>query len=275
MSVRLSSYPASSPAHRQLTRLTVAMNRSMRRLSSGLRINTAADDASGLAMSERLRAQVRSIDQARRNATDGVSMLDVAERALGSVSDLLIRMRELAVQANGGTVSTIDRKTLDGEYRGLIDEIARIGESTRFNGIALLDGSAETIDFQIGTGTAAGVDTITIESGRSLMQTLAVHNSKVTTTKNANKAIKRVDRALERLGSMRGRFGSVQNRLASTIRGLSSQFESASAAESRIRDADVATELAEWTRSRILQSAALSIVAQQNVQPTAALRLLA
>lgn len=274
MSVRLSSHLASSTAHRQLARLAGKLGRSMRRLSSGLRIGSAADDASGLAMSERLRAQVRSFDQARRNATDGISMLEVAEGALGSVADLLVRMRELAVQANGGTVSATDRKTLDLEYRSLVDEITRIGASTHFNGIALLDGSSETIDFQVGIGTETGIDTITIESDRSLVQVLAVGNSKVNTDKNANKAIKRVDRALERLGSLRGRFGSVQNRLASTIRGLSSQFEAAAAAESRIRDVDVAQEMAELTRNRILRDAALSIVAQQNAQPAAVLRLL-
>jgi flagellin len=189
------------------------------------------------------------------------------------VSDLLIRMRELAVQANSGFVSPIDRKTINTEYRSLIDEINRIGESTEFNGIGLLDGSTKTIQLQVGIGTTAGVDTITVENDRSLVQTLAVKNSKVTTTKNANKAIKRVDRALDRLNSMRGRFGSVQNRLASTISNLSNQFEAASAAESRIRDVDVAKETAELTKNRILQSMSLSVIAQMNAQPEALLRL--
>ena len=189
------------------------------------------------------------------------------------MSDLLIRMRELAVQANSGFVSPIDRKTINTEYRSLIDEINRIGESTEFNGIGLLDGSTKTIQLQVGIGTTAGVDTITVENDRSLVQTLAVKNSKVTTTKNANKAIKRVDRALDRLNSMRGRFGSVQNRLASTISNLSNQFEAASAAESRIRDVDVAKETAELTKNRILQSMSLSVIAQMNAQPEALLRL--
>ena len=274
MSVRFNSHPGATPAHRHLRRITTHMGTSMRRLSSGLRISTAADDAAGLAISERLRAQVRSFDQARRNAADGVSMLNVAEGALGTVSDLLIRMRELAVQANSGFVSPTDRKTINTEYSSLVDEINRIGESTEFNGIGLLDGSTNSIQLQVGIGTAAGVDTITVENNRSLRSTLAVHNSKVTTTKNANKAIKRVDRALDRLNSMRGRFGSVQNRLASTISNLSSQFEAASAAESRIRDVDVAKETAELTKNRILQAGSLSVIAQMNAQPEALLQLL-
>lgn len=274
MSVRISSYPTATPAHRQLARISVDLGKSMRRLSSGLRIATAADDASGLAMSERLRARIRSLDQANRNTSDGLSMMRVADGALGTVADLLIRMRELAIHANNGTVSATDRKTLNNEYQSLANEIERITESTEYNGIGLLDGSQQSIDLQIGTGTQAGIDTLTVDVSRSLMVTLALGNSRINTPKNAVKAVKRLDRALDRLNTKRGSLGSVQSRLASTIRNLSNQFESASAAESRIRDVDIAKETAELTRTKILQATSVAVLAQMHAQPAALLPLL-
>lgn len=225
-------------------------------------------------MSERLRARIRSLDQASRNTSHGLSMMQVADGALGTVTDSLIRMRELAIHANNGTVSVIDRKSLNTEYQSLKDEIERITESTEYNGIGLLNGSRQTINLQIGTGTQEGLDTITVDVGRSLTQILALGNSHVKTPKNIVKAVKRVDRALERLSSLRGNYGSVQNRLASTIRTLSNQFETASAAESRIRDVDIAKETAQLTRNQILQSMTVSVLAQMHAQPAALLRLL-
>lgn len=274
MSTRISSHPGATAPHRQLARVSVQLGKSMRRLSSGLRITTAADDASGLAMSERLRARIRSYDQARRNTTDGISMVRVVDGALGTVSDLLIRMRELAVQANNSTVGATDRKTLDTEFQSLKNEIERITESTEYNGIGLLDGSQRLIDLQIGAGAQEGIDTVTVDVGRSLMVTLALGNSRINTSKNAIKSIKRLDRALDRLNSQRGRMGSVQSRLASTVRTLSNQFESTAAAESRIRDVDVAKETAELTRTKIRHSLDVAILAQMPPQPAALLPLL-
>jgi flagellin len=267
MTVPATSHPAANPTHHQLTAISNRMASSMRRLSSGLRIESAADDASALAMSERLRAKVRSFDQARRNAADGVSMLRVAEGALGTVASALIRMRELATQASSDTIGALDRKAINTEFRSLVDEITRIGATTTFHGIALLDGSTKRISLQVGTGTTANVDTIIVENDQSLAQTIAMDNSRVSTPKTAKQAIKRVDRAIDRLSSMRGHFGSVQNRLAHTISNLSTQFEAASAADSRIRDVDYAEETAQLTRNRILQTAAIATLAQMNVQP--------
>jgi len=272
MTLRISSHPAATPAHRELRRISVSMARSSRRLSSGLRIQTAADDAAGLGISERLRARIRSYDQARRNADEGIAMLNVGEGALATVSDLLVRMRELATQALNGTNGALDLKNLNGEYRALADEIARIEASATYNGIPLLDGSRATIEFFVGTD--ADSETIRIDTDRSLSNTLALGNSRLSNAKQARKAVKRVDRAIDHLSSLRGRFGSVQSRLTSTVQHLSGQFEAASAAESRIRDVDFARETAELTRQQILQQQAIAMIAQGNSQPALVLQLL-
>ncbi|MCU0867840.1 MAG: flagellin FliC [Planctomycetes bacterium] len=249
------------------------VGRSLQRLASGLRIPTAADDASGLAMSDRLRARIRSLDQARRNATDGVSMVQIAEGALGEVSSLLIRMRELAVQARNGTASTTDRVTIDREFQALAAEITRIGEATQWNGIRLLNGSRRSVELQIDAGTRIGIDTLTVPLS-PLASTLNVRRQSVATTGAADLAMRRLDRAIDRLGSMRGSFGAVQQRLEHTISHLGSTAEQASAAESRIRDIDIAGETAELTRQTILRQATFAVLAQANVQPRSALRLL-
>ncbi|MCK5943613.1 MAG: flagellin, partial [Planctomycetes bacterium] len=160
MPLRINSTILSNTAQRALASVSQRLSGSFRRLSTGLRINTAADDAAGLAISERLRAQVRSLDQARRNADDGLSLVQTAEGALSEVSNNLVRLRELAVQSANGTISSADRTTLDQEFQQLVDEINRIGLSTSFNGINLLDGSSSSVTFQVGPGTTTGVDTL-------------------------------------------------------------------------------------------------------------------
>ena len=273
MSLRSADVPTLSILHR-LERTGERIGRSMQKLASGLRIPTAADDAAGVAMADRLRARIRSLDQARRNATDGVSIVQTTEGALGEVAAILIRMRELAVQARNGTASTNDRSTIDREFQALSAEITRIGESTEWNGIKLLNGSRRSVDLQVDAGTTRGIDTLTVQLS-PLASTLNLRTQRVTTANTAATAMSQLDTAINRLGSMRGSLGAVQNRLEHTIGHLGNTYEHAAAAESRIRDVDFARETAELTKQTILQQAAFGVLAQANVQPASALRLLA
>jgi len=272
MSLRIAATPISPLIHR-LTANSEGIGRSMNRLAAGLRIPTAADDAAGLAMADRLKARIRSLDQARRNATDGISLLQTAEGALSEVATILIRMRELAVQARNGTTSNTDRGTIDREFQALAAEITRIGNATEFNGIRLLSGSRRTIHLQIGADTKADIDTVAVPLS-SLETTLALRRQRVDTAGTAASAMRRLDTALDRLGSVRGSFGAMQQRLEHTIGHLGNASEQASAAESRIRDVDVADETAKLTRQIILQQAAFAILAQANGNQRIALRLL-
>jgi flagellin len=221
-----------------------------------------------------LRSQIMSLDQARRNANDGISLVQTAEGALNEVSSILTRLRELAIQSSNGSVSNQDKETLDGEFQSLVNEVNRIGRSTEFSGIKLLDGSSSSVSFQVGMGTTAGIDTISVSLSAALstslsLQSLDIGSGGVTTT-----AITNIDAAINTISSLRGTLGAVQNRLGSTINNLAIQVENLSAAESRIRDVDVAYETAQLTRNSILQQAAISVLAQANAQPQSALRLL-
>ncbi len=274
MGLRINTNIASNSAQRSLASINERLGVSMRRLSTGLRINSAADDAAGLAMSERLRAQIRSLDQAQRNAQDGVSLVQTAEGGLNEVGSILQRLRELAVQASNGTVSTADRATLDEEFQSLVDEVDRIGHGTGFNGIRLLDGSTSSVSFQVGTGTSSGVDTISTQLTPVLATGLGIDTLGVSNAGAASTSIAAIDAAIDSVSRVRGRFGSMQNRLDSTIRNLGSRQDSLVAAESRIRDVDVAHEAAQFAKFSLVQRAALSVLAQANVQPRLALRLL-
>lgn len=274
MGLRVNTNIASLNAQRSLASTTERLQSNFRRLSTGLRISTAADDAAGLAISERFRAQIRSTNQAIRNAQDGISMTQTGEGALNEVSNILIRLRELSVQAANGTVSNADRSTLDQEFQDLIQEIDRIARSTTFNGVNLLDGTGSTIQFQVGIGVDASVDTIQLSTSDTLASTLGLSTLSVGPSSNFSTAINLVDNAINSVSQVRGQFGAIQNRLTSTISNLRIQAENQRAAESRIRDVDVAAETAELTRNSILQQAAISILGQANVQPQAALSLL-
>ena len=274
MGLRVNTNVMSMNAQRNLARVTEALAVSFRRLSTGLRISTAADDAAGLAISERLRSQVRSFEQAQRNANDGISMTQTAEGALNEVSDIMTRLRELAVQANNGTVSAADKDTLQEEFGSLVAEIDRIAQSTEFNGIKLLDGSQGTVSFQVGIGTTAGIDTLDVTLASARTNALGIDTLDIGSTGNATAAIAAVDAAIDSVSGMRGRFGAVQSRLDSTIRNVGVQIENLSAAESRIRDVDVAYETAQLTRNQILQQAAIAVLSQANALPQSALRLL-
>ena len=168
MGLRVNTNVASINAQRNLNQVTERLAGNYRRLSTGLRISTAADDAAGLAISERLRSQIRSLEQCKRNANDGISFVQTAEGALNEVSSILTRLRELAIQASNGSVSGADRETLDEEFQSLVGEINRIGRSTEFNGVKLLDGSSSTVSFHVGFGTTTGIDTLSISLSASL-----------------------------------------------------------------------------------------------------------
>jgi flagellin len=274
MGLRVNSNIASLNAQRSLSNTTERLQANFRRLSTGLRISTAAEDAAGLAISERFRAHIRSTNQAVRNAQDGISMMQTGEGALNEVSSVLIRMRELSMQAANGTVSAADRNTLNQEFQDLINEIDRIAQSTTFNGVHLLDGTGSTTTFQVGIGTTAGIDTIQLSTADTLASTLSLSTLDIGSGGNPTFALTRLDDAINQISRVRGQFGAVQNRLTTTIQNLQIQAENLSAAESRIRDVDVAAETASLTRNSILQQAAIAILAQANVQPQAALQLL-
>ena len=274
MGLRGNTNVTSINAQRNLSSVTNRLSDNFRRLSTGLRISSAADDAAGLAISERLRSQVRSLDQAKRNANDGISMVQTAEGALNEVSSILTRLRELSIQANNGTVSGADKDTLNEEFESLVNEIDRIGNSTEFNDIKLLDGSLPSVSFQVGFGTAAGIDTLDVTLEEATANNLGLDTLNIGSTGSQNAAITAIDDAINTVSGLRGSLGAVQNRLGSTINNLAIQTENLSAAESRIRDVDVAYETAQLTRNNILQQASISVLAQANAQPQAALSLL-
>ena len=245
-----------------------------RRLSTGLRISSASDDSAGLAISERLRSQIRSLDQAKRNANDGISLVQTAEGALNEVSSILTRLRELAIQSSNGSVSDQDKTTLDEEFQSLISEVNRIGRSTEFSGIKLLDGSASSVTFHVGFGTTTGIDTLSVSLAPALSTSLTLNALDISSSGSTTTAITSIDSAINSISSLRGSLGAVQNRLGSTINNLAITSENLSSAESRIRDVDVAYETAQLTRNSILQQASISVLAQANALPQSALSLL-
>jgi len=252
-----------------------ALSKSINKLSTGLRINTAADDAAGLGISENLRADVRSLHQAIRNANDGMSIVNVAEGAMNEVSNILIRMRELAVQGSSDSVGATERGYLNQEFGQLRSELDRIVTVTEFNGQKLLDGtiSSTGLDIQIGTDTSAGSRlTITVEDIGS--DSLAISALGVDTKAGARTSMSALDTALTSLSTERAKLGAYSNRLTSTIANLNVSVENLTAANSRIRDVDVASETANMARSQVLVQAGVSMLAQANSAPMAAMRLL-
>ncbi|MFN0205144.1 MAG: flagellin [Planctomycetota bacterium] len=278
MGLRVNTNISSIVAQRNLSEVTGRLQKNFARLASGLRIATAADDAAGLAISERLRAKIRSIQQAIRNANDGISLVQTAEGALSENSNILSRMKELAVQSRNGTTSSSDRATLDDEFQSLVDALTRNANATTYGGVQLLDGTTTTITFQVGDGTSAGVDTFTaslsdVTTGASglNLDTLTINT---TCMDSIDSVITSLGTAIDTVNSARGSFGAAQNRLSSTISSLQISVENLAAAESRIRDVDVAFESGDLTRNSILQQAATAILGQANLQPQGALQLL-
>jgi flagellin len=274
MGLRVNTNVTSITAQRSLSTVTDRLTGNFRRLSTGLRISSAADDAAGLAISERLRSQVRSLEQARRNASDGISFMQTAEGALNEVSSILIRLRELAIQSSNGSVSNQDKETLDQEFQNLVTEVDRIGRSTEFSGIKLLDGSATSVTFQVGLGTTSGIDQLDVTLSPALSTSLSLNSLDIGSGGATSTAITSIDTAINSVSSLRGTLGAVQNRLAITINNLAISTENLTSAESRIRDVDVAYETAQLTRNNILQQASISVLSQANSQPQSALQLL-
>jgi len=271
MGLRVNTNIASLTAQRNLGSVTARLQGNYARLSSGLRIATAADDAAGLGISERMRSQIRSFRVAGRNAQDGISLVQTAEGSLSEASNILTRMRELAIQSANGTLSTTDRATISTETTALIAELDRISGSATFNGVNLLDGSSTSASIQVGINAN---ETIGINLQDVTTATLGVDAVDVTTASGANAALDLVDAAINTVSTARGDLGASQNRLQSAYASIQSQTENLSTAESRIRDVDVAFETADLTRNSILQQAATSVLAQANVQPQLALKLL-
>lgn len=257
---------ASLNAQRNLNSSQSALNTSLQRLSSGLRINSAKDDAAGLAISERMTTQIRGLNQAARNANDGISLAQTAEGALSEVTNNLQRIRELAVQSANATNSASDRLALDAEVQTLIAEIDRIATDSTFNGVQLLD-TAATLSFQVGanSGETVTVDTVDVSG---------VIAGAVTDVATANTMLGAVDTALDTVNGVRADLGAAQNRFESIVRSAQTTSENLSASRSRIVDADFASETANLTRAQILQQAGTAMLAQANSAPQNVLSLL-
>ena len=273
MGIRINTNVASLNTQRHLYNSTIKFNKSMEKLSSGLRVNRAADDAAGLAISEGLKSDIRALSQASRNASDGISLVQTAEGALDEVSNILLRMRELTEQALNGTVTNTERIYLDNEYQALISEIDRISLSTEFNGITLLDGTAATVGIQVGIETATW-DSISVDVSTNRDANSLGLNGDITTDATAAATMAAILTATDTVSSARSDFGAVQNRLEVSIRNINNQSENLSAANSRIRDVDVANETSSMTSHQILQQAGVSMLAQANMTTGLAMMLL-
>jgi len=260
-------------SQRNLNQSASAMATAVQRLSSGLRVNSAKDDAAGLAIAERMSAQVRGMNVAIRNANDAISLSQVAEGALGTVGNMLQRMRELAVQSANATNGAGDRSNLDAEFQQLGAEITRVLQNTKFNGLAIIGANAGTQTFQVGAGST---DTIAVTTTRldNNANVTAVTSTNVTTATNATAAIDLVDTALTTINNERALYGATQNRFESVISGLQINVENQQAARSRIVDTDYSAETAALTRAQILQQAGVAMLAQANASPQSVLSLL-
>lgn len=266
---------ASMNAQRNLSGSQRMMSSSLSRLSSGMRITRASDDAAGLAVSEGLRAQVRGLQQASRNAQDGISVVQIAEGAMNEVTNMLIRQRELAVQSASDGISDTERAYLDTEFTALNSEIDRIAASTEFAGNTLINGGGTDMDFQVGTDSSANSQvSVAFSAVDVTTATLGTSATAVDTKANSLLAVDALDTAIDTVSGNRSDLGSVANRLSSTVNNLGVAVENIAAANSRIRDVDVAEESARMTRAQILMQAGVSVLAQANSTPQYALTLL-
>ena len=281
MGLSIMTNVASLSAQRNLTATQGSLGKNIGRLSSGLRINTASDDAAGLGISENLRADIRSLAQARRNVNDAISMTQVAEGAMNEVQGIVGRMRELAVQAANGTLGATERGFIHTEFTALRAEIDRIASVSEFNGQQLIDGSLNTgVNFQVGIHSAAAnrlalsIATIAASNLGSTGGGLTLGSASLSTATNAQSAISAFDAAIQQLSTRRANIGALQNRLQVTVTNLSVAHENLSAANSRIRDVDVAEETAALTRNQILSQAGVAVLSQANQLPASALALI-
>ena len=276
MGLQINTNVAAMNAYRNLSSTQGSMATSLERLSSGLRINRAADDAAGLAISEKLRAQTNGLNQATSNAQDAISLVQTAEGALNETHSILQRMRQLSVQSANDTNTDDDRAAIQKEVTALNSELDRIAGTTQFNGQNLLDGTGGTAKdgkfaFQVGANTG---QTVTVTFAKADTTTLGTGALDVSTSAGASSALTAIDAAIKTVSGNRADLGAVQNRLQHTINSLNVASENSAAAESRIRDTDMAKEMTSFTRSQILQQAGVSMLAQANSAPQSVLKLL-
>ena len=276
MGLRIGTNVTALNAQKALWGTKNKMDTAMSRLSSGNRINKASDDAAGLAISENMKAQMRGLKQANRNAQDGISLIQTAEGALTEVSNMLIRLRELGVQAASDTIGDRERGLANIEYTQLLEEIDRITGSSEFNGTPLLNGTGGLLDFQIGVKNSVDFDRISFNAAQADASSTAMglDLTNILDKTSAQNSLSNVDSAINYVNQLRAGFGAIQNRLNSTVEGLQTNLENLSASNSRIRDADIADESTELAKQNILLQAGTSVLAQANQQPGLALSLL-
>jgi flagellin len=276
MGLRINTNTVALNAQFQLRNNTKGVSSAMEKLSSGFRINKASDDPAALAISENMRADIRNLKQADKNAQDGISLTQVADENLNQIAVTLIRLRELAIQASTDTVSEDQRGFIGLEYKQMLEAINKIATSAQYNGIKLLVGEGDRLDFQINTNNTAGVDRISIDMSQTDMTTnsLGIENSGVDNKPWALDSINRIDNAITNVIELRATLGSIQNRLMSTAENIASNLVSLSAANSRIRDTDIALESSELAKNNLILQSGTAILAQANQLPGQSLTLL-
>lgn len=276
MGMRVTTNVASINAQRSMSGAQKEIQKSFAQLSSGSRITKAADDAAGLSISEGLKANARSIQQAVRNSNDGISMVQVAEGGLNEISNIMTRLRELGIQASSDTVGERERGFINNEVQQLVSEADRISKTTRFGGVNLIDGTGVKFDFQVGVNNNEKLDRISYnaEGTNATIENLGIDGLNFSTKEGAQDALNTIDEAQVRANGFRSDLGALQNRLSSTVDNLQVTYENILAANSRIRDTDVAAATAELTRNNILLNASVSTLAQANNAPQMALKLI-
>jgi len=276
MGLRINTNIQALSSQRHLNNASMKHNSALDKLSSGSRINKAGDDAAGLAISEKLRASIRSMKQATRNANDGVSLVQVAEGAMNEISNILVRMRELSIQAASDTIGDPERDYVNQEIQQLKSEVDRIAASTEFNGTKLLNGSSDPLEIQVGINNDATNDRFVFDTQdkSATISSLGISNVSTLKKEEAQGNLEMIDKAMTKLNANRASLGALQNRLGSTINNLTIYRENLEAANGRIRDTDMAEESSELTRASILTQAGVSVLAQANQQPQLALKLI-
>lgn len=276
MGMRISTNVTALRTQGALNGAKKSMDQAMSRLSSGSRINKAADDAVGLALSENFKSQLRGLKQSNRNAMDGISMIQISEGGLNEISNMLVRLRELAIQSASDTISDRERKMVDIEYVQLLDEVDRVASSTEFNGTKLLTGEGESIDFQVNTRNSDYIDRISYDPSKADASTLAlgIDMSGVESKVMAQESLGQIDLALNQVNSLRANLGAMQSRLNSTVENILASEENVATANSRIRDADMAEESSAMAKQNLLMQSGTAVLAQANQQNSLALQLL-
>ena len=276
MGLRIATNTQALAAQRFLENNNRAQKNSLEHLASGSRINRAGDDAAGLAISEKLRANIRSMKQATRNANDGISLIQTAEGAMNEISNIFIRLRELSIQGANDTLSDTERVFVDKEVQNLKEEIDRIAQVTEFNGRHLLNGEGEKLEFQVGLHNNPMEDRITYDTadGKVTLDAFGLGDVSTVSKESSRENLDKLDAAISKLNGNRSTLGALQNRLTSTVNNMQIYTENLSTANSRIRDTDMATESSELVRNNILTQANISVLGQANANPQAALKLI-